>query len=135
MNVIVCIDDKNGMLFGGRRLSRDTKLYERVLEITKGGNLLMNEYSYKLFEDFSADNIKSDNSFLKKAKIGDYCFVENSNISEFIEDIEKVIVYRWNRLYPSDLKIDMQILEGKKLIGTFEFKGNSHDKINEEIYE
>lgn len=134
MNIIVCVDDKNGMLFGSRRLSRDIKLCERVLEITKGSKLLMNEYSYKLFENLSTDNIKVNNSFLKKAKSGEYCFVENSDITEYINTIEKVIVYRWNRSYPSDVKFDVSVLEGKNLISTTDFAGNSHDKITEEVY-
>ena len=79
MNVIVCIDDNNGMLFGGRRQSRDVALCERVLEVSRGSILRMNKYSYELFENLSAANIKVNDSFLKRAKNGDFCFIENKS--------------------------------------------------------
>lgn len=134
MNIIVCIDDKCGMLFGGRRLSRDIRLCENILEVVNGDTLYMNEYSYGLFETLSAKNIKVNESFLKKAKANDYCFVENASIEEYAKSINKVLLYRWNRVYPSDVKFDMSVLEDKKLLSTTEFAGNSHDKITLEVY-
>ena len=134
MNVIVCIDDNNGMLFGDRRQSRDVALCERVLEISKNSILRMNGYSYELFENLSAANIKVNESFLKRAKKGDFCFIENQSFAEVINDIEKVIVYRWNRSYPSDVKFDIAILDNKSLLSTTDFIGNSHEKITEEVY-
>lgn len=134
MNVIVCIDDNNGMLFGGRRQSRDAVLCERVLEISKNSILRMNGYSYELFENLAAVNIKLNDSFLKRAKKGDFCFIENQSLAEVIKDIEKVIVYRWNRIYPSDAKFDTSIISEKKLLCTTDFVGNSHEKITEEVY-
>ena len=134
MNVIVCIDDNNGMLFGGRRQSRDVALCERVLEISRSSILRMNKYSYELFENLAAVNIKLNDSFLKRAKKGDFCFVENQSFTEVINDIEKVIVYRWNRIYPSDTKFDTSIISEKKLLCATDFVGNSHEKITEEVY-
>lgn len=134
MNVIVCVDDNNGMAFGGRRQSRDVALCERVLEVSRGSILRMNKYSYELFENLSAANIKVNDSFLKRAKKGDFCFIENQSLVEVIKDIEKVIVYRWNRSYPSDVKFDTTILDSKTLLNTTDFIGNSHEKITEEVY-
>lgn len=134
MNIIICIDDNNGMLFGDRRQSRDVALCERVLEVSRGSILRMNKYSYELFENLSAANIKVNDSFLKRAKKGDFCFIENQSLAEVIKDIEKVIVYRWNRSYPSDVKFDTTILDSKTLLNTTDFIGNSHEKITEEVY-
>ena len=131
MNIIICLDDKNGILFNHRRQSRDQAICQRVLELAKGSVLWMNEYSAKLFP---TDKIKVDDDFLRAAKAGDYCFVESADFLEHSDKIEKVIVYRWNKVYPSDVKVDMGFLDGKKLAQSTDFAGNSHEKITQEIY-
>lgn len=134
MNIIICLDDKNGMLFANRRQSRDSALCERIIELSKGCMLYMNEYSAKLFSDYSAQ-ICVDNDFLSKATKNDYCFVENTDIMPFIDKINCVIIYRWNRVYPSDVRLDTQaLLPNKAPQSVVDFTGNSHDKITEEIY-
>lgn len=135
MNMIICIDNNNGISFGGKHLSRDAKLCERVLQITSGNLLLMNKFSYGLFKDYSDDNIIVTETVFNDAKPGDFCFVENLDVATPKELIEKIIIYRWNRSYPSDMKLDMSILNDKKLVASFDFAGNSHKKITEEIYE
>ena len=39
MHVIVCLDDKEGMLFHGRRQSRDREVVGEILKRTKGRRL------------------------------------------------------------------------------------------------
>ena len=131
MNIILCLDDNNGILFNKRRQSRDRVLCERVASLASGGRLLMNEYSSGLFEGF---DVVVDANFLENAQNGDYCFVENADFSAFSEKIEDVIIYRWNRAYPSDVKIDISFLNGRIVASSEDFKGNSHDKITEVIY-
>lgn len=134
MNIIVCLDDKNGMLFNGRRQSSDRLLRERILEITAGKSLWMNRYSAKQFADCTS-GIFVDEAFLQKAQKGDFCFVENSDVNEVISNAEKIIVYRWNKTYPSDRKFPAELLDAKnKQPDCFEFEGSSHKKITEEIY-
>lgn len=132
MNIIVCIDDGGGMLFNKRRQSSDEVLTKRVSKLSKNSRLLINEYSAKLFEGM---DILVDNSFLKNAQKGDYCFVENEDITEFLHKTEKIILYRWNRKYPSDFKFPIEILKDLKLVKSESFVGKSHPEITEEIYE
>lgn len=132
MNIIICLDDKNGLQFNKRRQSRDSVLCDRILSITKDNVLWMNEYSAKIFPSAS---IKVNDDFLSLASDGDYCFAENSDFLNYIGKLEKVIVYRWNRVYPSDDKVDTNFLNEKKMISSTDFKGSSHEKITEEIYE
>lgn len=131
MNIILCLDDKNGILFNKRRQSRDRVLCERVLELSAGSRLLMNEYSAKIFPE---GNIIVDENFLKNAVTGDYCFVENADFLRYTEKIEDVIIYRWNRVYPSDVKIDASFFSGREAASTEDFEGSSHEKITEVIY-
>ena len=48
---------------------------------------------------------------------------------------EALILYRWNRRYPSDLTFRIPLSEhGWKLETVTEFSGFSHEKITEEVY-
>lgn len=131
MNIIICLDDKNGILFNRRRQSQDGAVCQRVLALTQGSTLWMNAYSAKLFP---ADKVKVSEAFLSLASPGDYCFVESADFLEYSEKIEKVIVYRWNKVYPSDVKVDKGFFDGKKRVQSEGFTGNSHEKITQEIY-
>lgn len=132
MIVILCLDDKNGMMFNNRRQGRDKSVIQDILKLINGKQLFVNSYSKNLFQDFDIDII-SDNNFLNNVGKGDYCFVEDNNLQEFSDKIEKIIVYRWNRVYPSDLKLEIPI-QNWNLADSFEFSGNSHDKITREVY-
>ncbi len=134
MIVITCVDDDFGMLFNNRRQSKDSLLRKRILEKTAGHKLWMNDYSAKQFKEDTAPQINVDNDFLLNAAAGDYCFVETQQLRACEKSIEKLILYRWNRKYPSDLKFDLD-LSNWRLIETTDFPGNSHETITEEIYE
>lgn len=133
MKIIVCIDEKGGMAFNGRRLSRDRFLCKRIIELTGENRLLMNGYSKELFGEQS--QITVDENFLDIAAGGDFCFVENTDVAPFESKAEGIIVYNWNRRYSSDLKFGIDLSCGWKLVSTADFKGSSHEKITEEIFE
>lgn len=132
MHIIVCLDDKNGMLFNKRRQSRDEVLCKRIIEEAGEKAILMNGYSAKLFEE---GRVTVDENFLENAKAGDICFVENTDVLPFAEHIESIMVYRWNRVYPSDTVFPFEELtKGRRLLQKTEFTGKSHEKITEEVY-
>ncbi|MBE6528996.1 MAG: ribonuclease Z [Ruminococcaceae bacterium] len=131
MNLIVVLDDRNGMLFNHRRQSRDRVLTDRILEIS-GGKLTVDSYTAELFDKTSADLQICANPLLT-AKQGDWCFLETLSPAPVVQKIEKLVVYRWNRIYPSDLKFDLD-LSVMKQISTTDFAGFSHEKITEEVY-
>lgn len=133
MKIIVCLDDKNGMLFNKRRQSRDRLLRERVLALTADSRLWMNAYSKKQFGEDAAVTV--DERFLQKAERGEFCFLENADIFSVADKIESMIVYRWNTVYPADVYFPAAFLEGKTPVHTADFAGYSHPRITEEIYE
>ena len=133
MIIIVCIDDNNGMMFHERRQSQDKILRKHILEMTGPNRLWMNEYSYRQFLDADPALLTIDQNFLDKAETGDYCFVENSDPSPYSEQIEKIILFHWNRSYPADLYFTLDI-SGWTLEETEEIAGYSHEKITKEIY-
>lgn len=126
MKLIVCLDDKNGMLFNKRRQSRDKILIENVLEICKGERLYTNDYSSTLFPENSVFICENMNEI----KNG-YIFAENFTVNE--EKIDEVIVYKWNRVYPADTFFNIS-LDKWNLTETIDFAGSSHEKITREIY-
>ena len=130
MQIVLCLDDRNGIQFNKRRLSSDASLYNRVLE-NRIGKLWIAPYSAKLF---SGKEICIDEKFLEKAEAADTCFVENLDFMNHIEKVTEIKIYRWNRIYPSDIKLPEQALCGWSLIEKTDFPGNSHEMITEEKY-
>lgn len=126
MNIIVCVDKKNGMLFNSRRQSQDRELIKKVIEICSGARLLMNEYSGEMFSEYS-DVIVSDD-FLSQAISGDFCFIEDEEIPT--DNIDCVYVFSWNRDYPADKYFTFNLTaNGFKKEKKEEFPGYSHKKI------
>ena len=132
MNLIICLDTKNGYSFASRRQSRDRIQLKKMLDLVGDKRLFLNEYSSKLFEETPSNVTVCDNP-LKAAKEGDFCFVENLDVDNV--KAEKIIIYRWNRHYPSDKIFTQNLLCDKVLVSAEEFVGNSHEKITQEVYE
>lgn len=129
----VCIEDRGGMLFNHRRVSRDRAQQTDLLLYCAGRRLWMNAYSAALFSQ-DAENITVDEDFLHKAADGEVCFVEDQLLLPVLERLEALVVYHWNRTYPSDFKLDLD-LGCFVLTEQTEFPGNSHETITREIYE
>lgn len=135
MKIIIALDDNNGMLFNHRRQSSDAAIRDRIRELIKGEKLYLNAYSAEQFKDTDI-RLSVDEDFLHKAGKGEYCFVENVQLSGVKEDIEEFIIFRWNRKYPSDFVLGIPLGEyGMACISTEEFAGNSHEKITMEVWE
>lgn len=135
MKIIVCIDKNNGMMFNNRRQSQDKILIDDIIKVTKDKKLYMNEYSYNLYKDKKYKNIIVCDDFLDKCSYDDFCLVENSSLVTYENKIDTIIIYNWNRDYPSDFKFDINIKDNNwTLIKSENLKGNSHDKITKNIY-
>ena len=134
MIVIVCLDDKDGMMFNHRRQSRDQAVTERIQKICKGKIVWMNPYSEKLYGSLEGAKAVVADDFLSLASDGEYCLVESERLGPFIEKIEKMIIFGWNRTYPADVYLDLDLSHWERK-GRDEFHGSSHDRITEEIYE
>ncbi len=133
ISVAVCLDNNLGMMFYGKRQSRDRVLCEEFLKSTDGKTIYVNSYTKKLFED--AENVVIVNNPLQEAKNGSVVFAEDLDIEEYLSDIEEFIIYRWNRSYPDDKTFDIDLeSEGFSLFSVSEFEGSSHERITKEIH-
>lgn len=136
MIIIVCLDDRNGMMFNRRRQSMDRMVRRRIFKLAKDSRLWMNRYSYGQFEEEERPLVTVDEAFLEKAGKGEYCFVEDEDLTGHKAGIERIILYKWNRSYPADVHFKQELLTGfRKREEIVEFKGSSHDRISEEVYE
>lgn len=132
MTLIVCVDDGLGMAFGGRRQSRDRALCEDMLAFAAGRTLRMSPRSAKLFEGMGGA-VEASADYMQAAGGDECCFVELEPAGEIAGRADTLVIYRWNRRYPSDLRFDVS-LEGWRQTGVREFAGTSHEKITREVY-
>lgn len=131
--LIACVDDGMGMMFNKRRVSRDEAVIKKIIEMADKKRIWMDQYSYPLFESMKADNIVVEELFVNKTSSDEYCFIENISAADYENKIDKIILFRWNRSYPSDVKFDIDLNEWK-LNSSEEFAGNSHECITMEVY-
>ena len=134
MRLILCIDDKNGMAFNHRRQTRDKKqrqhMYRKI-----DGPLYVNAYTRKLLlEDKDHPELLSLEDLDLKDKSASV-FIENEDIEKYVEYADQIMIYRWNRIYLSDLYFDEKNLEGYRLFEKDTFSGTSHPGIEFNIYE
>lgn len=128
MILAVCVDDKMGIQFNQRRQSRDSAVVADLLE--SADVLWMNPDSVKLFPNEAS--VKAEQDFLSLAAEGEWCFVEDSSYLDHADRIEKIVLYRWNRIYPQDLTFTFP---GQwRLAESRDFPGSSHEKITREVY-
>ena len=137
MKMVASVENGNGLLFGGRRVSRDEEVYKDMLRsLGEGERLWMSAYSAKLFDFCTDKRISVDEGFLKKASQGDVCFIEDGCCLKDYHIFDEIILYRWNRSYPSDVVFDIEAC-GREffLVSATEFPGKSHQKITKEVYQ
>lgn len=134
MNLIVCLDDRNGLAFNHRRQSRDRILNNKILELTKGCPLWMSPYTASMFAEIdSAAKIEVMKDISAGVPDGAYYFLEVTSAKIFEPAIEKIYVFRWNRSYPFDTQFDIDLTKWH-LTEICEFSGSSHEKITLEVY-
>lgn len=136
MIVIAFVDDSGGMMFNHRRQSQDKIALQKIVDLTAGSTLWVSEYTASLFAELDAPHLQADIHFLDKAMPGEFCMVEEANVQPFSCFIEKIILFHWNRAYPSDKKFPLDIHSGKwRCVSQENFAGSSHEKITMEVFE
>lgn len=132
MNLIVCLDDRNGMSFFGRRQSMDRILRERAMQLAKGGPLWMDSYTAGQFDN---GGICVDDDYLRNAPEDAWCFVELGDPEKLMNRVGKLAVFRWNREYPADRRFPLERFIGtKEPVMEENFEGYSHPQITLEVY-
>lgn len=131
MILISCVENALGLLFNHRRCSRDRAVCGRILELA-GNELWLAESSAGLFREFpeAALHIVPDMSQVPE---GGYCFWE---LPAPEAEPEGLVLYFWNRDYPSDEKFVFPGGEDCwRLTAETDFEGFSHPLITERLYD
>jgi hypothetical protein len=134
MTLIVCLDDRLGMMFNRRRQSRDRVLIDELMTHVGKRRLVISPYSAPLFPNAdSAPNLIVSDAPWSEAKEDDVVFAEDIDPVAAWDRLTEVVIYRWNRAYPADrhFKGDLTKL---RLCETKEFVGSSHEKITKEVW-
>lgn len=128
MTLYICLDDRNGLKFNKRRQSRDAAVLEDIRSQI-AGTLLIESFSEKLIQE-------AEIPYVLPPETADDYFAEDVPSEEILNQVEKIVIYRWNRHYPADVRWnpDFSAL-GFTLGETTEFPGTSHEKITREVYE
>ena len=128
MTLYICLDDRNGLQFNKRRQSRDSAVLEDIRSQCSG-KLLIDPFSEKLIQEAGIPYV------LPQEKAADF-FAENVPSEEILEQTGKLVIYRWNRHYPADIRWEPDLAAmGFVLKETEEFPGTSHERITREVYE
>lgn len=134
MTVFVCTCDRGGMLFNKRRQSRDSRVIEDMARTAENGVFYISDFSEALFAQSDASVLSVPDPLEVAGKDG-FVFIENQHLGEYLDKIDRLIIYKWNRNYPFDFALDVDpVAAGFKKKSTREFKGTSHDKITREDY-
>ena len=132
MKLIVCIDDRCGVLFNNRRVSFDKEVVKHILEVTADESLMCSKYSAELFPE---KNVYICDDLPENLPDMMYYFLEGQNPTLVASRVSELIVYRWNRTYPSDCRFPLDVFSARMRIASRgEFPGNSHDRITWEVY-
>ena len=132
MKIIVCVDDQMGMMFNNRRQSRDRVVREDILLFVPD-KLWVSPYTAKQFAETEQERLLVAEDFLEQAAEGDYCFVEDMDITPYTDKIEDIILYHWNRMYPADTYFTIPLSDFVSE-ERMNLTGNSHPDMIREIY-
>lgn len=132
MILLVCLDQRDGIRFNHRRQSADRCVTERILRLVRDRKLYVQETSAPLFPQ-ERIAVSSDLSAL--AASDDFYFFEYGDALHFADKVEKLIVFRWDKVYPADETFPMAYFRERfSQTETDTFPGYSHDMIIQEVY-
>lgn len=130
VTVFTCVDDNYGIAFNNRRQSRDCRINDVIFEMIGDSPLFVDAYSKRIFEE---DKVTVKKEHLKNASVGDYCFAERDTLELYDKKISKLVLFKWNKVYPSDKRL-MIDLSQRTLERKFDFEGRSHKIITCEVW-
>lgn len=130
MKAVVCIDLNDGIAFNHRRISQDIKQREDLLQWIDSEFLYIDKKATALYGDHP-QIIQSENPVMECKD--HWCLFENNEINKVQDQIDTLLIYNWNRNYPSDSKLDID-LWNYKIKEQTELGGKSHEKITRTLY-
>ena len=129
LTVYVCLDDRDGMLYNGRRQSRDSRVFEDIRRELQGA-LLIDPFSESLARRAEIPYALWEGALPE----GGQFFLEARPGAEAAA-AHRLVIYRWGRHYPADVYFGLNPEEaGLRLEEVTAFPGSSHEEIRKEVY-
>lgn len=134
MILAVCLDDKYGMSFLGRRQSRDREVSAHILSRLGKGKLWLDHSSAELFNK-DDPRITLTEALPENCDHEDVIFCENLSFAGDLTRFSGIWMYRWNCVYPADVYFPIdEVKENFNMAESVDFAGFSHDRITLEVY-
>lgn len=133
MVIVACIDKSGNIALNTNGQLNHIIFLVRLKVVSNEALLYMNSNSNLQFGFYPM--IMVDDDFLDIAEEDSYCFVEDTDITPYINRIDKIILYKWNKNFSSKFKFDTSILDNFSIVSNKCFYGETFLKISEEIYE
>ena len=133
MTAVLCLADNNGLSFNGRRVSRDIRVSEDIVERAGAAPLFILPTAAPVFSGVRAQ-LGLAGEFTADLPQNAVCFFDAAPPAD-LALFDRVVLYRWGRDYPADVffTADLPAL-GYRLAETAAFAGNSHPQITREDY-
>ena len=129
LTVYVCLDDRSGMSFNGRRQSRDSKVFEDIMRELRG-ELLIDPFSESLIRKTDLPYRLLEGPLPEEGQF----FLEMRSPREALA-ADRIVIYRWGRHYPADRRWDLTLEEyGFSLAAQTAFQGTSHELIGKDVF-
>lgn len=133
MIICFCVSKNHGLMFNNRRVSSDINIIDDIIKMAQNEEkqVFMNLKSQKLFENYPGVHCSTD--YISSAKEADgIIFAEEDIMNDISGNVEKVIIYNFNRNYPADVTLDISAFNSP--VEMVEFVGNSHELITKYVY-
>ena len=101
MTVILCVDDRGGLCFAGRRQSQDRYVRKDILALCQTKRLFMDHYSKGQFTEPEGALIEVADDFLDVLGEEDVCFLERQTPQPYLERASTVGIGTIHPLTPS----------------------------------
>ena len=137
MTLILTVDDGFGLAFGAKRQSRDRELVRDAVRLANGRKIFAREYSRLIFEEAGVcgDALVFCDEPTKACGNCGLALLELCVKKSELESASEVIIYSWNRRYPTTAKLDIDYIKANFVLKEeYDFVGNSHEKITRRTY-
>lgn len=126
MTLILWVGKNGEMMFNRRRCSSDREVIADIQAMYDPSEIRLSAYSSPLFP---GAKVISDLSEAGESVL----FLEDLPLNAALVQARKLIVYRFDRVYPADVRL--VIPRDFHMTESWEFAGFSHEKIAREVYE
>ena len=133
ITVAICIDERGGMLFNHRRQTSDVQIIDDMVERFGENGVFIKDFYAKLFQKY--ENVTVSSFPISECSENALCFIENPEILNITDDVERIVVYNWCKSYPADEYFTLDLIDiGFIRISKEKFSTEYRQKVTREVF-